>query len=41
LKQFLGSTCIDSKEEVKTMVKNWFSGLAADFYDAVIQKLTT
>jgi hypothetical protein len=41
LKQFLGSTRNDSKEEVKKTVKGWFSGLASDFYDAVIQKLST
>jgi hypothetical protein len=29
-----------SDEEVKKMVKDWFSGLAADFYDAGIQKLS-
>jgi hypothetical protein len=26
-------------EEVKKTVKDWFSGLAADFYDADTQKL--
>jgi hypothetical protein len=30
-----------SDEEVKKMVKYWFTGLAADFYDAGIQKLIT
>jgi histone-lysine N-methyltransferase SETMAR len=40
LKQFLGSTCMRSDEEVK-MIKDWFSGLAADFYNAGIQKLVT
>jgi hypothetical protein len=30
-----------SDEEVKKMVKDWFSGLAADFYYAGIQKLIT
>jgi hypothetical protein len=30
-----------SDEEVKKMDKDWFSGLAANFYDAGIQKLTT
>jgi hypothetical protein len=28
-------------EDVKKMVKDWFSGLVADFYDAGIQKLIT
>jgi hypothetical protein len=28
-----------SDEAVKKTVKDWFSGLAADFYDADIQKL--
>jgi hypothetical protein len=32
---------MDSDEEVKKMVKDWFGGLAADFYDAGIQKLVT
>jgi hypothetical protein len=41
LKQFLGGTRMDSNAEVKTTVKEWFSGLAADFYDAGIQKLAT
>jgi hypothetical protein len=36
LKQFLGSD-----EEVQMMVKDWFSGLAADFYDVGMQKLIT
>jgi hypothetical protein len=40
LKQFLGGTRMSSDEEVKT-VKDWFSGLAADFCDAGIQKLAT
>jgi hypothetical protein len=39
LKQFLGGT--GSDEEVKKTVKDWFNGLAADFYDAGIQKLVT
>jgi hypothetical protein len=30
-----------SEEEVKKTVKDWFSGLAADFYDGGIQKLVT
>jgi hypothetical protein len=38
LKQFLGST---HNEKVKKMVKDWFNGLAADFYDAGLQKLIT
>jgi hypothetical protein len=28
-------------KEVKKMVKDWFNGLVADFYDAGIQKLVT
>jgi hypothetical protein len=28
-----------SDEEVKKTVEDWFNGLAADFYDAGIQKL--
>jgi hypothetical protein len=28
-------------EEVKKIVKNWFSRLAEDFYDARVQKLAT
>jgi hypothetical protein len=34
LKQFLGSTHMDSDED-------WFNGIAADLYDAGIQKLIT
>jgi hypothetical protein len=30
-----------SDKEVKKTVKDWFNGLAADFYDAGIQKLIT
>jgi hypothetical protein len=30
-----------SDEEVKKIFKDWFNGLAADFYDAGIQKLVT
>jgi hypothetical protein len=30
-----------SVEEVKTTIKDWFNGLAADFYDAGIPKLVT
>jgi hypothetical protein len=30
-----------STEEVKNMVKDWFNKLAADFYNAGIQKLVT
>jgi hypothetical protein len=30
-----------NSEEVKKMVEDWFRGLAADFYDAGIQKLVT
>jgi hypothetical protein len=29
------------EEEMKKTVKDWFSGLAADFHDAGIQKLVT
>jgi hypothetical protein len=32
---------MDSNEEVKKTVKDWFNGLAADFYYAGIQKLVT
>jgi histone-lysine N-methyltransferase SETMAR len=39
LKQFLGGTRMGSNEEVKKTVKDWFNGLAADFYNAGIQKL--
>jgi hypothetical protein len=41
LKQFLDGTRVVSNEEVKKTVKDWFSGLAADFCDAGIQKLIT
>jgi hypothetical protein len=41
LKQFFGGTCMGSDEEVKKMVKDWFSGLVADLHDAGIQKLVT
>jgi hypothetical protein len=40
LKQFLGGTRMGNDEEVKKTVKDWFNGLAADFYDAGIQKLS-
>jgi hypothetical protein len=30
-----------SDDDLKKMVKDWFSGLAADFCDAGIQKLVT
>jgi hypothetical protein len=30
-----------SDEDMKKMVKDWLNGLAADFYDAGIQKLIT
>jgi hypothetical protein len=30
-----------SDEEVKKAVKDWFTRLAADFYDAGMQKLVT
>jgi hypothetical protein len=36
LKQFLGGTCMGSDEDMKKMVKDWFNGLAADFYNAGI-----
>jgi hypothetical protein len=39
--QLLGGTHVGSDEEVKKTVKDWFRGLAADFYDASIQKLIT
>jgi hypothetical protein len=29
---------LSSGEEVKKMVKDWFNGLMADFYDTGIQK---
>jgi hypothetical protein len=32
---------IGSHEEVKKMVRDWFNGMAADFYNASIQKLIT
>jgi hypothetical protein len=41
LKQFLGGTRMRSDEQVKKMIKDWFSVLAADFYDAGVQKLVT
>jgi hypothetical protein len=41
LKKFLGGMLMRSSEEVKKAVKDWFSGLAADFYNAGIQKLVT
>jgi hypothetical protein len=31
----------DNDEQVKKTIKDWFSGLAADFYDAHIQELIT
>jgi hypothetical protein len=40
LKQFLGGTR-KGNEEVKRTVEDWFSGVAADFCNAVIQKLVT
>jgi hypothetical protein len=36
LKQFLGGTCMGNDEEVKKTVKDWFNGLAVDFYEAGI-----
>jgi hypothetical protein len=36
LKQFLGGTCMGSDEAVKKTVKDWVTGLAADFYYAGI-----
>jgi hypothetical protein len=41
LKQFLDGTRMGSNEEMKKMVKDWFSGLAADFYNAGLKKLST
>jgi hypothetical protein len=41
LKQFLGSIHVGSDEELKKIVKDWFNGLAADFYNAAIQRLVT
>jgi hypothetical protein len=41
MKQFKGDTRVGSDEEVKQTVEDWCSGLAADFYDAGIQKLVT
>jgi hypothetical protein len=41
LKQFLCGMRMCSDEEVKKTVKDWFSELAADFYDADVQKLVT
>jgi hypothetical protein len=32
LKQFSDGTCMVNNEEVKKLVKDWFTGLAADFY---------
>jgi uncharacterized protein YpuA (DUF1002 family) len=29
------------RDEVKKMIKNWFNGLAVNFYDEDIQKLIT
>jgi hypothetical protein len=37
----LGGTCTGTEEEVKKTVKDWFSGLVANFYDTGIQKLVT
>jgi hypothetical protein len=37
----LGGRRVRSDEEVKKTVKDWFSGLAADFYGAGIRKLVT
>jgi hypothetical protein len=41
LKQFLGSIHLGRNEGVKEMVKDWFSGLVADFYDSDMKKLVT
>jgi hypothetical protein len=41
LEQFLGGTRMRGYEEMKKALKDWFSGLAADFYDAGLQKLVT
>jgi hypothetical protein len=40
MKQFLGSMHMGTDGGVK-MVKDWFIGLVADFYNAGIQKLVT
>jgi hypothetical protein len=37
LKQFLGRTRMRSDEDAKKKVKDWFSGLEADFYDSDTQ----
>jgi hypothetical protein len=34
--QFLGGTHVGNDEEMKKMIKDCFSGLAADFYNAGI-----
>jgi histone-lysine N-methyltransferase SETMAR len=41
LKQFLGDARMHSDEDVKKTLKDWFNGLAADFYNAGTQKLVT
>jgi histone-lysine N-methyltransferase SETMAR len=39
LKEFLGSRCFKSDEEVKDAIKEWLNGLAAEVYDKGIVKL--
>jgi hypothetical protein len=41
MKQFLGCMCMGNGEQLNKTVKDWFSGLAADFYDAGTHKLVT
>lgn len=41
LRQLLGVMHVGSNEEVRKTVEDWFSELAADLYDAGIQKLVT
>jgi hypothetical protein len=41
LKQFLDGNHMGSDEEVKKTVKDWFNGVAADFYNTGTQKLVT
>jgi hypothetical protein len=41
LEQFLVGMRMGSDEEVKKTIKDWFSGLVANFYDVGLQKLIT
>jgi hypothetical protein len=41
LKEFLGSRCFRSDEEVKDAVKEWLNGLVVEVYDKGIQNLIT